>query len=120
MTANMPVLTRSILLLICTLPMGLSQTSSTMPSPPSSTDGRAASSIIPSTSSFTYVGCYNETTGNPALGSVRALTGGNMVRFRRAATYITIIFLIPKADRLLVLDCVRYHDSQPMHLLLRR
>lgn len=101
MTSNMPVLTRSILLMICTVPMVLAQTRSTMPSSPSSTDARAASSIIPSTSSFAYVGCYNETTGNPELGSVRALTGGNMVRLGTAATYIIIIFLIPKADPLL-------------------
>ena len=37
-------------------------------------------SIIPSTASYTYIGCYNETTSNPSVGNVRALAGGNMVR----------------------------------------
>lgn len=81
---NMSFLAYSNLLLICTIPMVAAQTPSATSSSLLSTDARAASSIIPSTSSFTYVGCYNETTGNPALGSVRALTGGNMVRFRRS------------------------------------
>ena len=48
----------------------------TSPSSPSST----GASIIPSTASYDYLGCYNETTSNPSVGNVRALAGGNMVR----------------------------------------
>ncbi|MCJ1306187.1 hypothetical protein MMC08_009005 [Hypocenomyce scalaris] len=35
-------------------------------------------SIVPSTTSYTYTGCYNETTGDAAAGDVRALAGGSM------------------------------------------
>jgi len=35
-------------------------------------------SIVPSTISYIYIGCYNETTGDASAGSVRALAGGSM------------------------------------------
>lgn len=35
--------------------------------------------IAPGNSVYAYYGCYNETTGDPSVGSKRALAGGSMV-----------------------------------------
>lgn len=40
----------------------------------------ATASILLDTASYSYIGCYNETTGNPSVGNTRALASGNMVR----------------------------------------
>ncbi|MCJ1248797.1 hypothetical protein MMC30_006017 [Trapelia coarctata] len=37
----------------------------------------AAPTVVPSTALYTYMGCYNETTGYDQVGNVRALNDGN-------------------------------------------
>ncbi|KAL8954032.1 MAG: hypothetical protein Q9222_000154 [Ikaeria aurantiellina] len=37
-----------------------------------------SATVVPSTSAYTYFGCYNETTGDTATGNARALSGGSM------------------------------------------
>ncbi|KAH9845868.1 putative fungistatic metabolite [Teratosphaeria destructans] len=40
------------------------------------TTAAAGATPLPSASGYTYVGCWNETTGFPGAGGVRALSGG--------------------------------------------
>jgi hypothetical protein len=63
--------------------LGIGNAQSTSTTPPASSTVVAPSSrtsmgpptIVPSTAVYTYIGCYNETTGNAAAGNVRALQG---------------------------------------------
>lgn len=45
-----------------------------------STSSTATPTVVPSTALYTYMGCYNETTGYAQAGNVRALSEGNQVR----------------------------------------
>ncbi|MCJ1395049.1 hypothetical protein MMC18_007930 [Xylographa bjoerkii] len=45
---------------------------------PAPTRAASSATVVPSTALYTYIGCYNETTGDDAAGNVRALAGGNM------------------------------------------
>ncbi|KAI9645536.1 hypothetical protein NHQ30_006278 [Ciborinia camelliae] len=41
-----------------------------------STSSTATAAIVPSSSSYTYLGCYNETSNTNSTGGLRALHGG--------------------------------------------
>lgn len=68
-----------VLLLVCAV---RAQAPTSSASSASSTE--AAASILLDTASYSYIGCYNETTKNPSVGNTRALAGGNMVRLLNA------------------------------------
>ncbi|CAO1597346.1 hypothetical protein XANCAGTX0491_001159 [Xanthoria calcicola] len=53
-----------------------SSTSSTSPARSSSPSSAAV--VVPGTSTHTYLGCYNETTGDASTGNRRALADGTM------------------------------------------
>ncbi|KAL8673998.1 MAG: hypothetical protein Q9168_001583 [Polycauliona sp. 1 TL-2023] len=38
----------------------------------------ASAAVVPGTSTYTYLGCYNETTGDSSTGNRRALADGSM------------------------------------------
>ncbi|KAI4154363.1 MAG: hypothetical protein L6R39_001390, partial [Caloplaca ligustica] len=38
----------------------------------------SSAAVVPGTSTYSYLGCYNETTGDSATGNARALSGGSM------------------------------------------
>ncbi|KAK4992902.1 hypothetical protein LTR50_000808 [Elasticomyces elasticus] len=75
---------------ICSLllPTIFAQTSPSPSPSPSTTSAATASSsssspsstatVAPGTSGYSYIGCYNETTGIAGSGGVRALVGGKM------------------------------------------
>lgn len=44
------------------------------------TTAASTATPLPSAHGYTYIGCYNETTGIPGAGGARALSGGNSVR----------------------------------------
>ncbi|KAK4973995.1 hypothetical protein LTR66_011134 [Elasticomyces elasticus] len=79
------------LITICSLllPTIFAQTSPSPSPSPSTTSVAAVSSsssspsstatVAPGTSGYSYIGCYNETTGIAGSGGVRALVGGKMV-----------------------------------------
>ncbi|KAF7951375.1 hypothetical protein EAE96_006690 [Botrytis aclada] len=74
---NPPLSFLTLLLSFLTLtltPLTLAQTSTTPSSSPSPSTTLAA--IVPSASSYTYLGCYNETRNTNTTGGLRSLNGG--------------------------------------------
>ena len=72
-----PILILTLILALAASAQGAATTTSTSPtasSPPTST----GASIFPGTSTWTYYGCYNETTLLNGTNGLRALNGGVM------------------------------------------
>ncbi|KAL8805931.1 MAG: hypothetical protein Q9200_005235 [Gallowayella weberi] len=44
---------------------------------PAASPAASSAAPVPSTSTYNYLGCYNETTGNSATGNARALADGS-------------------------------------------
>ncbi|KAL8677908.1 MAG: hypothetical protein Q9186_005690 [Xanthomendoza sp. 1 TL-2023] len=44
---------------------------------PTASSAASSAALVPGTSTYTYLGCYNETTGNSATGNTRALADGS-------------------------------------------
>jgi len=57
--------------------VGAQTSSAALPNPTTATSNAAPG---PGTDGYSYVGCWNETTGYNAAGGVRALAGGGYVR----------------------------------------
>ncbi|KAL8993783.1 MAG: hypothetical protein Q9169_006088 [Polycauliona sp. 2 TL-2023] len=49
----------------------------------------SSAAVVPGTSTYTYFGCYNETTGDSATGNRRALADGSMVLSLHSIVLIT-------------------------------
>lgn len=74
----MASLTGVTVTLLGTLSVVAQGSTATTQSPTASASVQASASVYPGSATYSYLGCYNETTGNPDLGNVRALAGGNM------------------------------------------
>ena len=61
------------------------QSSTTTPTSATTTAVGNFASVVPSPSGYTYLGCYNETTGFNQAGNVRALSGNMVSTAERAA-----------------------------------
>ena len=70
-------------ILLASISLFLDTASAQTPSPTSTPGAHAAASILRDTATYGYIGCYNETTGNPSVGKVRALKD-SMVSFHHA------------------------------------
>ncbi|CAL8579095.1 hypothetical protein XPA_004854 [Xanthoria parietina] len=57
---------------------GQSPSSTSPASPARSSSPSSAAVVVPGTSTHTYLGCYNETTGDASTGNRRALADGTM------------------------------------------
>ena len=94
---TMTPLSKSLLLLVSLATSTVFAQTSSPPratSPPSAT-AQALASIVPSSATYGYFGCYNETTLNSDVGNVRALAGGNMVRCLQHCLHYVLDLAIP-------------------------
>lgn len=82
----MALIIRVLVTLLGALSIVAQSSTPTTQSPTSSLTAQASASVYPGSATYSYLGCYNETTGNPDVGNVRALAGGNMVRSSSSAT----------------------------------
>lgn len=91
------------------------QSTAPAPSTPSLSSTASSATVVPSTAAYSYVGCYNETTGDFASGNARALSGGSMVSSPRSTA-----FLYHELISYRLAECIRYHDRTTVLEVLRK
>lgn len=73
------LLSIAVAALLTAIVNGQSPSSTSPASPARSSSPSSAAVVVPGTSTHTYLGCYNETTGDASTGNRRALADGTMV-----------------------------------------
>lgn len=80
------------------------------------TTAAPSATIVPGLNNYEYAGCWNETTGIPNSGGLRALNGGNAVSWNRSS-HINISAACADSG-LNIADDQQRHDHRRMPRLL--